>query len=135
MKLIALFFCFLDQATILRPIPGDHQQYLPDQSDLPMCHQVLQVSSRIFLFRLCQIVFTEKILSRRIFFREINFQKIIDFTNFLFLKFNLPSTYSRFSRLSSTAILRATASIKPFSTTQCSATAAARCLFKFIRSK
>ena len=52
MKLIALFFCFLDQATILRPIPGDHQQYLPDQSDLPMCHQVVQVSSRIFLFKL-----------------------------------------------------------------------------------
>ena len=72
MKLIALFFCFLDLATILRPIPGDHQQYLPDQSDLPMCHPVLQVSSRIFLFKLCQIDFTEKTLSRRNFFREIN---------------------------------------------------------------
>ena len=44
MKLFALFFFFLDLATILRPIPGDLQQYLPDQSDLPMCQPVLQVS-------------------------------------------------------------------------------------------
>ena len=89
-KLIALFFCFLDQATILRPIPGDLQQYLPDQSDLPMCHQALQVSSHTYAYsksKLKQInsplksylvrIFFVKSISRRSSISRIFFYNLI----------------------------------------------------------